>query len=107
MDPLSTALKHVHSLHLVCCFAGEKYAVSNVCFLLISAACIAASSLLGLAALRNTAVTYTTLWISQKVVEVTAGKGMWLTLFVVSVLGWSASMLLSTHPEWLLSLVQL
>lgn len=83
------------------------YAARNIGFLLLSAACIAATSLLGMAALRNTAVTYTTLWISEKVVEVTAGKGVWLTLFVVSLMGWLASLLLSAHPEWLLSLVQL
>jgi len=65
----------------------------------------AVGTVLGLAPLSNTAITFGVLWLGEKGVEHTAGRWVWLAVFSGSLALWQAALFLHSRPDWLASLV--
>eukprot|EP00879_Flechtneria_rotunda_P027099 GHRR01028967.1.p1 GENE.GHRR01028967.1~~GHRR01028967.1.p1 ORF type:complete len:341 (+),score=99.01 GHRR01028967.1:1212-2234(+) len=86
---------------------GRSYWISNTTYLLLILASIAVGALAGLTGLHNTALTFLILWVSQKAIEVTAGRATWIAMFALSLTLWRCSLYLTTHPGWLASLLDL
>lgn len=66
----------------------------------------AAGTVLDLAPLSNTAVTFAVLWVGETAVEHTAaGRWLWVSVFAGSLALWQAALFLRSHPDWLASMV--
>lgn len=87
-------------------YEARGYGIRNAVVLGSLAATIAAGSVVGLAAVRSTGVTFLVLWSFEKLADMayyTKGGLVWPCILAASLATWRLSLHLHQHPELLLS----